>query len=502
QLVFWAEKAPRVNPNAPKSISFDEDTVESSMINLSKIFISNQELKFSAPSHIAPDGTPLPDKNIQVEILSNEIVRFTPKENWNGKENVIFNGSIVTSSHADNSDFLDLNQTYAIYELEVDVTAVNDIPLILRLDGKQAYNMMELNLIQGDSFNAELEFYDVDLDYEGDSHKFYSNNSIITFESVDSNIISFTATNDIVGSNIVKFIVRDSAGADMPLVCNFNISNVNDPPVSVISEPNDNWYYNTSWPITFNGSASYDPDGPFGDLIYFEWLSSEENILGTQTIFSKYLKEGEHLITLKVSDSAGLFDAVAITINVNKTEGFKESDIDNDGIPNDWEIRFGLDPYDHIDKDDDPDGDSLTNYQEFYNDTDPFNPDTDGDGHNDGEEVDRGTDPNNPDSYPGKAQEAKERMIIIIVVIFIVIIIAFTIFMLLRHKSMMEEEPEPRLDVELPPLEKPEKIVKEPLIAPEKPSKLPDDKKPENEVKKEGKKEKEESPDTKMPLKR
>jgi hypothetical protein len=57
------------------------------------------------------------------------------------------------------------------------------------------------------------------------------------------------------------------------------------------------------------------------------------------------------------------------------------------GIPDSWAIAHGLDPTDPAMPFEDPDGDGLTNLQEFQNGTDPHNPDTDGDGLTDGQEV-------------------------------------------------------------------------------------------------------------------
>jgi hypothetical protein len=53
-------------------------------------------------------------------------------------------------------------------------------------------------------------------------------------------------------------------------------------------------------------------------------------------------------------------------------------DWDADGIPDDWEMRYGLNPW--------VNGDGLTNLEEYERGTDPFNPDTDGDGILDGDE--------------------------------------------------------------------------------------------------------------------
>jgi YVTN family beta-propeller protein len=62
-------------------------------------------------------------------------------------------------------------------------------------------------------------------------------------------------------------------------------------------------------------------------------------------------------------------------------------DSDGDGIPDDAEIRLGLNPHDPTDALLDPDHDGLTNLQEYQLGTDPHNPDTDGDGLTDGQEV-------------------------------------------------------------------------------------------------------------------
>ena len=54
-------------------------------------------------------------------------------------------------------------------------------------------------------------------------------------------------------------------------------------------------------------------------------------------------------------------------------------DWDADGLPDDWEITHGLNPWVN-DADLDYDGDGLSNFEEYERDLDPFNPDTDGDG--------------------------------------------------------------------------------------------------------------------------
>ena len=51
-----------------------------------------------------------------------------------------------------------------------------------------------------------------------------------------------------------------------------------------------------------------------------------------------------------------------------------EVDSDNDGLPNDWEKKFGLNPNDGADADADTDGDGFTNLEEFKAGTAPNDP--------------------------------------------------------------------------------------------------------------------------------
>ena len=54
-----------------------------------------------------------------------------------------------------------------------------------------------------------------------------------------------------------------------------------------------------------------------------------------------------------------------------KIEQKASADADNDGLPNDWETKFGLNPNDGSDADKDSDNDGFTNAEEFAAKTDP-----------------------------------------------------------------------------------------------------------------------------------
>jgi hypothetical protein len=117
-------------------------------------------------------------------------------------------------------------------------------------------------------------------------------------------------------------------------------------------------------------------------------------------------------------DNDGLCDVANSPLNDNSCSGEDldddndgipdtEEDSDADGLPNSWELKYGLDP-NKMDSDGDgiPDGeedldkDGLKNKDEYKYKTNPLQADSDGDGHSDGEEVTKGTDPLDSSSLP------------------------------------------------------------------------------------------------------
>ncbi len=88
---------------------------------------------------------------------------------------------------------------------------------------------------------------------------------------------------------------------------------LNRDPVPLIDFPTTGSRFVPNEPIEFSSASSFDPDD---DHITFRWISSEQGELSTSDSFVKTLIEGEHLITLEITDDFGSRNTTQISITV------------------------------------------------------------------------------------------------------------------------------------------------------------------------------------------
>lgn len=124
-----------------------------------------------------------------------------------------------------------------------------------------------------------------------------------------------------------------------------------------------------------------DPDGTLRNLNLYDDGAHGDGEANDGIYANTYYQTGEHgsyTVFIDVSGTSSLSGAftreATLSFYMHST-----GDSDGDGLPNEWETRFGTDP-DVNDATQNPDFDGWTNWWEWYYGTDPLNPDTDGGG--------------------------------------------------------------------------------------------------------------------------
>lgn len=208
---------------------------------------------------------------------------------------------------------------------------------------------------------------------------------------------------------------------DVYAIVKIIVSPVNDPPE--ISEiPNLEILVNSEKVLNLEDYIN-DVDTEFSGLI-IETDDQEHVKVNGSSLIIEYDMIGDYLVTLSVSDDE-FTDTKNLNISIVEEDlpPIIENDTDNDGMPDDWELKYGLDPNNPMDALLDLDNDSLMNLEEYKLGTDPTDYDTDNDGYSD--KID--AYPNDPKRY--KKESAQNNNYIIYLII-IVIIILLTIALL------------------------------------------------------------------------
>jgi PKD repeat protein len=129
-------------------------------------------------------------------------------------------------------------------------------------------------------------------------------------------------------------------------------------------------------PISFDASKSYDNTG----IINYRWIFGDGTVENTSVanVMHIYSKPGVYTVDLIVTDIMGNVNDTLISIVVYRDTDadlladFLDADDDGDGIPDEWEILYGLNPLDPSDATLDNDGDGLNNIGEYQRKRNPL----------------------------------------------------------------------------------------------------------------------------------
>ena len=147
-----------------------------------------------------------------------------------------------------------------------------------------------------------------------------------------------------------------------------NCSVFNNPPVASNQTVFIN--VNVTTNLTLKGS---DPDGDAftfrtNSLPQHGTLSNFSTVTGAVTYTPVANFTGSDAFTFKVTDGTATSALATVTFNI----GTGAADTDGDGMPDSWELAFGLNPNDPTDAGKDADGDGLSNLQEYLSGTSPI----------------------------------------------------------------------------------------------------------------------------------
>jgi len=128
-------------------------------------------------------------------------------------------------------------------------------------------------------------------------------------------------------------------------------------------------------PVNFDASGSSDNVG----IVSYLWDFGDGTVENStiSSVIRTYTNPGVYMVILTVMDGEGNDAQATISIVVNRdTDGdliadLIDTDDDNDGMSDDWEILRGLDPFDPSDASLDIDGDGLSNLTEYQIGSDP-----------------------------------------------------------------------------------------------------------------------------------
>jgi hypothetical protein len=292
-----------------EDFGIDEDTVDSTTIDLEKVFedADNDSLSYRA-ERVATSG----GYNIKVDIdQPTGKVTLQPNPNWHGDEIIIF--------YATDDDGAE------VYEgVEITVRAINDLPVLNWTPSQSVYEhqWIYINLSGYDDADPkdELVFQNDALDIIPGLKK----NKNFVFDK-NTGELTIETDSDMIGSYLITVGVSDgNENGTVTQQVELTILNMNDAPSAKITMPVSGTKLNTTTPLDLIAQAA-DPDleiASANEQLQYIWKSNLSGILGNElTLSNVLLKKGIHKISFIVTDSGGLQSRSEITIQVVQIVG-------------------------------------------------------------------------------------------------------------------------------------------------------------------------------------
>lgn len=146
-------------------------------------------------------------------------------------------------------------------------------------------------------------------------------NALVWTSNIDGEIgrgTSFTTSSLSSGTHTVTLTATDSDGEEGYTEVTINIAGSENAPVATISKPGDQDVYEDGETITFEGSG-WDEDDGWLSGSSLVWTSSIDGLIGTGTRFeTSALSEGQHVVTLTVTNSYGISRNTSVTVTAGE----------------------------------------------------------------------------------------------------------------------------------------------------------------------------------------
>ncbi len=220
----------------------------------------------------------------------------------------------------------------------------------------------------------------------------YSADNGATWEKINPRIIGSSylwTPGYVTATNTAKVRVRASDGFNTAFATSNPFALTAKAPEAFILSPDNGATLAEGEEIDLQGASLTNSGENAGT---FTWQINNLTVGNTRTITTPLTAVGVNTITLQVTANA-LNGSRSITVTVIP-------DYDHDRMPNAWEQQYQLNPLDASDANIDVDNDGLSNLDEYRYGTNPRSADTDSDGYTDLTEINAGTDPLSAASHP------------------------------------------------------------------------------------------------------